>query len=55
MAVFGWRSHSEVRRYTRKADQALLAEQAFGKVQGGTFSKLELSNLATRLDKIGAK
>ena len=55
MAVCGWRSHSEVRRYTRKADQALLAEQAFGKVQGGTFSKLELSNLATRLDKTGAK
>jgi integrase len=55
MAVFGWRSHTEVRRYTRKADQALLAEQAFGKMQGGTYSKQQLSNLPSRLDKTGSK
>jgi integrase len=54
MAVFGWRSHSEVRRYTRKADQALLAEQAFEKAHAGAKGVQKLSNLATRLDKTGA-
>jgi integrase len=50
MAVFGWVSHSEVSRYTQKANQALLAEQAFG-----TYSKQQLSSVTPRLDKMGAK
>jgi integrase len=33
MAVFGWRSMSEVSRYVRAADQARLAEQAFAKAR----------------------
>jgi integrase len=33
MAVFGWKSHGEVRRYTRAADQVRLAEQAFAKAR----------------------
>jgi integrase len=55
MAVFGWRSHSEVRRYTRAADQGKLAEQAFAKVGGRMKSEQKLSNLGTRLDKTAAK
>jgi integrase len=51
MAVYGWRSHSEVRRYTRAADQAKLAERAFAKVRGGAKSEHKLSNLPARLDK----
>jgi integrase len=51
MAVFGWRSTSEVRRYTRGADQARLAEQAFEKVRGGMKGEQKLSNLSVRLDK----
>jgi integrase len=52
MAVFGWRGMSEVSRYVRAADQERLAEQAFAK---GRNSEQKLSNLATRLDKTGAK
>lgn len=51
MAVFVWRSTSEVRRYTRGADQARLAEQAFEKVRGGMKGEQKLSNLPIRLDK----
>jgi integrase len=52
MAVFGWRSTSEVSRYVRAANQAQLAEQAFAK---GRNSEQKLSNPSTRLDKTGAK
>jgi integrase len=55
MAVFGWRSMSEVSRYVRAADQARLAEQAFAKAQRGMKSEQKLSNLATRLDKTASK
>jgi integrase len=55
MAVFGWRSTSEVRRYTRAADQAGLAERAFAKVRRGVKGEQKLSSLATRLDKTGSK
>jgi integrase len=51
MAVFGWRSRSEVKRYTSAADQVRLAEQAFAKARKGAKSEHKLSNLATRLDK----
>ena len=52
MAVFGWRGMSEVSRYVRAADQERLAEQAFAK---GRNSEQKLSNLPTRLDKMGSK
>jgi integrase len=55
MAVFGWRSMSEVSRYVRAADQARLAEQAFAKARRGMKSEQKLSNLATRLDKTASK
>jgi integrase len=48
MAVFGWRSMSEVSRYVRAADQARLAEQAFAKTRGSKRANktlLKLSNL----------
>jgi integrase len=55
MAVFGWRSHSEVKRYTEKANQSLLAEQAFAKAQRGMKSEQKLSSKATTLDKTASK
>jgi integrase len=51
MAVFGWRSHGEVSRYVRAADQSRLAEQAFAKARAGMKGEQKLSNLAIRLDK----
>jgi integrase len=50
MAVFGWRSHGEVSRYVRAADQSRLAEQAFEKARRAKGEQ-KLSNLAIRLDK----
>jgi integrase len=55
MAVFGWRSRSEVKRYTSAADQVRLAEQAFAKTHKGPNSEQKLSNLSSRLDKTASK
>jgi integrase len=53
MAVFGWRSHGEVSRYVRAADQTRLAEQAFEKAHAGKKGEQKLSHPATRWDKTG--
>ena len=55
MAVFGWRSRSEVKRYTAAADQVRLAEQAFAKVSSGAKREQKLSSMSTLLDKTAAK
>ena len=53
-APTGHKSLSEVARYTRAADQARLARQEMS-IQLGAEHEQELSNLATRLDKIDGK
>jgi hypothetical protein len=52
--ITGHKSLAEVARYTNAADQARLARQAMAK-QVGANNEQSLSNLSTRLDKIGAK
>ena len=54
MASGGWKSPSEVARYTRGADQRRLARQAL-ELQLRAEREQSLSNLPTRLDKKGAK
>ena len=53
-AITGHRSLAEVAHYTRAADQQRLARQALG-IQLGAEEEQKLSNLPTRLDKIGSK
>ncbi|MGC1896828.1 MAG: hypothetical protein WA763_24555, partial [Pseudolabrys sp.] len=50
MASGGWRSLSEVARYTRGADQRRLSRQAL-ELQLRAEGEQKLSNLETRLDK----
>jgi integrase len=53
-ALTGHRSDSALAPYTRAADQQRLARQALS-IQLGAESEQTLSNLPTRLDKIGTK
>src|SRR5262249_53542506 len=54
MAVFGWRSMSEVSRYVRAADQARLAEQAMSKLARRMKSEQNLSPHSIIGDKTAA-
>jgi hypothetical protein len=55
MAMFGWRSMSEVSRYVRAANQALLAEQAMSKLARRMKSEQKLSPHPICGDKTAAK
>jgi integrase len=53
MAITGHRSLAEVERYTKAAEQVVLARQAISRL--GTNSERELSNSAEPLDKAERK
>lgn len=55
MAMFGWRSMSEVSRYTKAADQARLAEEAMNKLAQRMNGEQKLSSTLTLLDKTASK
>ncbi len=54
-AVTGHTTLKEVERYTRDADQALLADRAIATLPGGENDEQKLSNHPNRLDKTRAK